>query len=466
LLVGFASPLPAGTAFRMSFKKKDICVVGAGYVGLVTGACLSHLGHRVVVVDSDRAKIDLLRAKKIPIHEPGLDKLVRKSVREGRLFFAHSIPDAMKHQGHVAEVVFIAVGTPPRADGSADLSSIESVAEAVARNLMAHTLIVEKSTVPVETGEWILKTVQRFNRRGVAVDVASNPEFLREGSAIQDFLKPDRIVFGVASKWAETVLREVYGSIDAPMVVTDLKSAEMIKHASNSFLATKISFINAVSSVCEKVGADIEEVARGMGLDRRIGPSFLKAGLGYGGFCLPKDLEAFHWISRRHGYDFELLKCVRDINEAQKDWVLRQVEAELWNLEGKLVGVWGLAFKPDTDDMRFAPSIDIIERLQARGVRIQAFDPVAAAKAKPLLKGVRFAKDAYDCAANADCLLLVTEWDEFKNADLKKVRRLLRHPILIDGRNVFEPSELAALGFSYRSVGRAPRTAAARPVPA
>jgi UDPglucose 6-dehydrogenase len=451
---------------QSSFKKKNICVVGAGYVGLVTGACLAHIGHRVVVVDSDRSKIDALKAKRIPIHEPGLDKVVRKSAREGRLHFAYAIPDGMKHQGHVAEVVFIAVGTPPRQDGSADLSSIESVAETVARNLMTHTLIVEKSTVPVETGEWILRTVQRFNRRGVAFDVASNPEFLREGTAIEDFLHPDRIVLGVASKWAETVLREVYGGIDAPILVTDLKSAEIIKHASNSFLATKISFINAVSAVCEKVGADVEEVARGMGLDKRIGASFLRAGLGYGGFCFPKDLEAFYWISKKHGYDFELLKSVKDINEHQRDWVLRQVEAELWNLEGKLIGVWGLAFKPDTDDMRFAPSIDIIQKLQARGVRVQAYDPVSMAKAKPLLKGVRLAKDPYDAAANADCLVLITEWDDFKKADMKKVRRLLRHPILVDGRNAFDPGALAALGFSYRSVGRAPRAAAPKPVPA
>ncbi|MDE2490230.1 MAG: UDP-glucose/GDP-mannose dehydrogenase family protein [Elusimicrobia bacterium] len=434
----------------------DLCVVGAGYVGLVTGACLADVGHRVVCVDSDPTKLKALKAGKIPIHEPGLDEVFRRGVKSGRLRFAGSVVEGLKFKGRRAQVVFIAVGTPPRQDGSADLSAVEAVAETVAKHMDAYTVIVDKSTVPVETGEWVSKTVQRFNRAGIAYDVVSNPEFLSEGSAVKDFLKPDRVVLGVSSKRAEEVMREVYAPLKATVLVTDLKSAELIKHASNSFLATKISYINAVSALCEKVGADVQMVAKGMGLDRRIGPMFLNAGIGFGGFCFPKDLEAFYWISRQKGYDFHLLKSVKEINERQKGWVARKIEEKLWNLEGKTVALLGLAFKPNTDDMRFAPSIDVVLQLKARGVRLRAFDPVAAdrAKALPEFKGVHFAKDEYDALKGADALAVVTEWPRFKALDLKRARKLMRTPVLLDGRNLFDPAAARRLGFEYAGVGR------------
>ncbi|MDE2237061.1 MAG: UDP-glucose/GDP-mannose dehydrogenase family protein, partial [Elusimicrobia bacterium] len=355
----------------------NVCVVGSGYVGLVTGACLAELGHRVVCVDSDSRKLAALKAGRLPIYEPGLERLFKRNRKAARLHFAGSVAEGLWHRRRRAEIVFIAVGTPPRHDGSADLSAVEAVAEEVARNLKAYTVIVDKSTVPVETGDWVAKTVARFNKAGVPYDVVSNPEFLSEGSAVEDFLKPDRIVLGTSSPRASALMRELYSAIRAPIVCTDVKSAELIKHASNSFLATKISYINAVSALCEKVGADVTQVAYGMGLDKRIGPMFLRAGIGFGGFCFPKDLEAFHWIAQKKGYDFSLLRAVKDINERQKGWVLRKIEENLWNLEGKVVALLGLSFKPNTDDMRFAPSIDIIKALLERRVKVRAADPVA-----------------------------------------------------------------------------------------
>ena len=435
-------------------KSVNICVVGTGYVGLVTGACLAQAGHRVVCVDSDKSKIALLRKGKMPIYEPGLDELVARTVKAKKLFFSTSIPDGVNHLGHRAEAVFIAVGTPPRSDGSADLSFVEKVAEVVAEHMTGYTVIAEKSTVPVETGEWVHKTVTRFAAKGVEFDIVSNPEFLREGSAVGDFMHPDRVVVGTSSKRAAEVMKQIYAPFKCPILVTDVKSSELIKHASNSFLAAKISFINAVANICERTGANVEDVAKGMGLDRRIGPSFLKAGIGFGGFCFPKDLEAFYWISRQKGYDFEMLRAVKDINEDQKRWIVRRAEEELWNLGGKTVALLGLAFKPDTDDMRFAPSLDIIASMQERGAKIKVYDPVAMPNAKKLLKGVTFCKSAYDCIKDADCLAVVTEWPEFKNLDLEKVRSLLRHPIVVDGRNLFDPVKMSALGFTYKSVGR------------
>lgn len=435
-------------------KTHDICVIGSGYVGLVTGVCLAELGHRVVCVDSDRAKVRTLKAGKMPFHEPGLAPLLIKNMKSRRLTFAHSIAEGINPKGRRAAVAFIAVGTPPRPDGSADLSAVETVAAEIARAMKDFTVIVDKSTVPVETGAWVDKTVRRVNKKGIPFEVASNPEFLAEGSAVEDFLHPDRIVLGVSTPRAEKVLREVYGPIEAPILVTDVKSAELIKHASNSFLATKISFINAVSRVCEAVGADVTLVARGMGLDKRIGPSFLRAGIGFGGFCFPKDLEAFYWISKQKGYDFSLLKSVSDVNDSQRAWVQRQIESELWNLPGKKVGILGLAFKPHTDDLRFAPSLDIIKSLQAQGVSVAVHDPVAMGKAKGVIKGVRFAKDAYDCAKGVDALVLVTEWPEYKEMDLPRIARAMNNPVLLDGRNVFDPAAVRKLGFVYRSVGR------------
>jgi UDPglucose 6-dehydrogenase len=420
----------------------------------VTGACLASVGHRVVCVDSDKSKIALLKKGKMPIYEPGLEEVVSRAVKAKKLFFSTSIPDAINHQGHRVEAVFIAVGTPPRSDGSADLSFVEKVAEQVAEHMTGYTVIAEKSTVPVETGEWVHKTVTRFAAPGVEFDIVSNPEFLREGSAVGDFLHPDRVVVGTNSKRAAELMKLIYAPLKCPILITDVKSSELIKHASNSFLAAKISFINAVANICERTGANVEDVAKGMGMDKRIGASFLKAGIGFGGFCFPKDLEAFYWISRQKGYDFDMLRAVKEINEDQKRWVVRRAEEELWNLGGKTVALLGLAFKPETDDMRFAPSIDIVAALKERGAKIKVYDPVAMPNARKLLGGVTFCKNAQECMKDADCLVIVTEWAEFKNLDLEKVRALLRHPIVVDGRNIFEPARMRALGFAYKSVGR------------
>ncbi|OGS13282.1 MAG: UDP-glucose 6-dehydrogenase [Elusimicrobia bacterium RIFOXYA2_FULL_58_8] len=435
--------------------KVNICVVGAGYVGLVSGACLAEIGHNVVCVDNDPAKIKMLEKGIMPIYEDDLERVVKKNVKAGRLHFANSIKDGMHHGGRRAEAVFIAVGTPPREDGSADLSAIEKVSEEVAKNMTDYTVIVEKSTVPVATCDWINKTVKRHNKHHLPFDVASNPEFLREGTAVWDFLKPDRVVVGVASKQAEALMRRVYKPMKgAPIVITSVKSAELIKHASNSFLSTKISFINAVANVCEKTGANVEDVARGMGLDKRIGASFLKAGIGFGGFCFPKDLEAFYWLSSQVGYDFALLKTVKDINEGQKMWLVKKIEEELWNLEGKTVALLGLAFKPETDDMRFAPSIDIVRELLKRGAKVRGFDPVAQENARKMIKGIYFARDAYDCVKDADCVCLVTEWKEFGVLDQKKLLTAVKHQIMVDGRNLYDPAKMRDLGWTYKSVGR------------
>ncbi len=434
----------------------NIAVIGTGYVGLVSGACFSEMGHRVICVDNDENKIKMLKKNRMPIYEEGLEELVKKNVKAGRLFFTTSIKEAMHYDGIRTEAVFIAVGTPPRDDGSADLSAVEKVTAEVAENMSDYTVIVEKSTVPVETCLWIEKTMRRYNKKNIPFDVCSNPEFLKEGVAINDFLKPDRVVVGVSSERAEKLMRRIYKPLSKyPLLVCDVKSAELIKHASNSFLSTKISFINAVANLCEKTGANVELVAKGMGLDKRIGPDFLKAGIGFGGFCFPKDLEAFYWLSKQKGYDFEMLKEVKRINEEQKMWVVKKVESELWNLNGKVVSILGLAFKPKTDDMRFAPSIDIINSLVSKGTKIKAYDPVAMDNAKKIFGNkIYFAKNPYDCVKDSDCVCLVTEWDEFKKIDFKKVFKMVKHPVMIDGRNLYNPKEMRDIGFTYISVGR------------
>jgi UDPglucose 6-dehydrogenase len=431
-------------------KSVKVCVVGCGYVGLVTGACLSEIGHRVCCIDNDRTKIAALLAGKIPIYEEGLDAIVRKNMKKGRLSFAYTMAEGMRD----AQVVFIAVGTPPRDDGSADLTYIETVARDIAMNLKRYTVIAEKSTVPVETGEQVERTIMRCNRKKVPFDVVSNPEFLQEGTAVQDFLHPDRIVVGVKSKRAQKVMMDLYAPLKAKMLITDLKSAELIKHASNSFLATKISFMNSVARVCERVGADVKQVADGMGLDPRIGRSFLHAGIGFGGFCLPKDLEAFYYISHRVGYDFDLLRVVKEVNEQQRIQFVKKIEEAVWILKGKTIAVLGVAFKPHTDDVRFSPAIDIIERLQALGAKIKLYDPIAMKKAEPILKNVTFCRDAYEAAAGADCLALVTEWPEFRTLNLKRIKRAMSHPTLIDGRNLYEGDKMKSLGFEYHGMGR------------
>ncbi len=428
----------------------EISVVGAGHVGLVTGACFADLGHSVVMVDNDVKRIANLKRGMMPYYEPGLEELVLRGVREKRLIFTTSLKDGVDK----STIIFIAVGTPQKATGEADLTYVENVARSIAQYLPGYRLVVEKSTVPVQTGQWVKRTIKTYLRKKHAFDVASNPEFLREGTAIQDFMKPDRVVLGVESKRARDLLTALYKPLGAPLVVTDISSAELIKHASNSFLSMKISFINAVSQICERCGADVQQVAEGMGIDPRIGRSFLNAGVGFGGFCFPKDLEAFIKISEQLGYDFELLKAVRNINEHQKRTFAAKVQQALWVLKGKTIGVLGLAFKPNTDDMRYAPAIDIIEYLQAEGATIKAFDPQAMKEAAHLLPKVKLCRDAYEAARGADCLVVLTEWNEIKELDFDRLKKLLRQPLIIDGRNVYDPERLKALGFRYVGVGR------------
>ncbi len=428
----------------------NITIIGAGYVGLVTGACFAELGNNVTCVDNDAAKIRQLNKLKIPIYEPGLDELIKKNYRHKRICFSTNIALAVKK----SPIIFIAIGTPPKENGEADLTGIENVARSIAKSMMSYCLIVEKSTVPVETGHWVRHTIEINKKKGVSFDVASNPEFLREGQAIKDFMQPDRIVLGVESKKAEKILRELYSGIKAPLLVTNIRSAELIKHASNSFLALKISFVNAVSQVCELSGADIECVAQGLGMDKRIGRAFLDAGIGFGGFCLPKDLDAFITISKKLGYDFNLLKEVKRINDFQKESFIKKIEGSLWNIKDKTIAVLGLAFKPDTDDMRFAPSVDIINTLVAHGAHIRAYDPQAMGKARQIFCDVKFCQDPYEAARFSDCLIIITEWNEFKELDFKKIKRLLKQPLIIDGRNIYDPLMMKRFGFKYISIGR------------
>jgi UDPglucose 6-dehydrogenase len=429
-----------------------IAIVGAGYVGLVTGTCLAQVGHTVYCVDNDVKKIAQLKKGNCTIYEPGLPELIRQNLRKKRLHFTSRIQDAVKS----CQVIFIAVGTPSLPSGEADLTYIENVARQIASAMKEYRLVVEKSTVPVETGTWVKRTIATYVRGRVEFDVASNPEFLREGSAVEDFMKPDRIVLGVESARAKELLEAVYKPFKAPLVITDIKSAELIKHASNSFLATKISFINAVSRVCDKVGADVAQVAFGMGLDRRIGPGFLQAGIGYGGSCFPKDLDAFITISEKIGYDFKLLKAVREINRQQYEIFIEKARANLWILKGKTIAVLGISFKPETDDIRNAPALDVIRALCAEGAKVKVYDPCAMPRAKQELpaKGITYCANAYETCRNSDCLLLLTDWKEFKEMNLEKVKTLLSRPLIIDGRNMFDPRLMAKKGFNYVCMGR------------
>ncbi len=435
----------------------NIAMIGSGYVGLVTGVCLAEIGHHVICADNDAQKIKLLKQMKMPIYEPGLDVLIKRNVKQKRLSFTTSIKDATKK----SKVIFIAVGTPSKENGDADLTYVENVSREIAKNMDSYKLIVEKSTVPAATGQRIEQTVRlnlpkKFSNRKdtLKFDVASNPEFLREGSAVHDFMNPDRIVVGVETKEAENLLREIYKPLKAVVVVTNMNSAEIIKHASNSFLATKISFINAVAQICDRVGADVLKVAEGMGMDKRIGRAFLDAGIGYGGSCFPKDVDAFIRLSEKSGYDFTLLKEVRRVNEEQKKLFVRLIEDKLWILKDKVIGILGLAFKSNTDDMRNAPSLDIIRALQAEGAKIKAYDPQAMDKASKELKDVRFCKDPYSLASGCDCLLILTEWPEFKKVDFNKIAGLVRQPLIFDGRNIYDKDEMKKKGFEYFGVGR------------
>ncbi len=428
----------------------NICIIGAGYVGLVTGACFAELGHKVICVDNDKKKIEALKKANIPFYEKGLQDMVKRNIKAKRVSFSSSIKEGVKK----SLVIFICVGTPPRPNGEADLSYVEHVAREIAKHMASYRLIVEKSTVPVETGKWVEQTIKANVRKRVKFDVASNPEFLKEGTAIQDFMNPDRVVIGVESKKAKEILLGLYGKISAEIVVADIKSAELIKHASNSFLATKISFINSVSNICERTGANIEKVAYGMGLDRRIGKSFLKSGIGYGGSCFPKDVDAFIHISGKLGYDFGILKATRKANEEQKALFIRKIEEALWIIKGKTMAILGLSFKPNTDDIRSAPSIDIINSLLGGGAKVKVYDPQAMKKAHLTIKDVTFCKDLYEAARNSDALIIVTEWHEFEVMDLARIKKLMKNPLIIDGRNIFDPKRMRKLGFKYISIGR------------
>jgi UDPglucose 6-dehydrogenase len=429
---------------------KNICVIGVGYVGLVTGACLADLGNSVVCLNRNRVKSDNLKQGILPIYEPGLEEVVRRNYEAKRLDFTISYDEALKD----VEYVFIAVGTPSGSEGEADLSHVTQAAEQVAKRLTKPVIIVNKSTVPIGTGDWVADIIHEHKHKDVAFSVVSNPEFLREGSAVYDFMSPDRIVLGSTQRQAAEKVAELYEPLQAPVIITDLRTAEMIKYASNAFLATKISFINEMANICEALGADVKEVARGMGCDRRIGPEFLGAGVGWGGSCFPKDVKALAHIAATHGSHPQMLRAVMDINYDQRKRVIQKLREILTHFRGKAIGVLGLSFKPNTDDMRDAPSIEIIHMLQHEGAQIKAYDPVAMDNAKQILKDVTYCDNPYEVAADADALVLVTEWNEFKQLDMTRILKSMRQPVLIDGRNIYDPDRMWALGFTYRAMGR------------
>ena len=446
-----------------------IAVVGSGYVGLVAGACFADLGHEVVLVDNDERKLTALRNGEVPIHEKFLPELLTRN-RGTRLQFSDDLKEAVRH----SSAIFVAVGTPPTESGEADLSYVESVAREISGAIDSYKVIVEKSTVPVYTSEWVRRIILRNGADPEMFDVASNPEFLREGTAVSDFLFPDRIVIGCDTARSADILREIYapltnGSyyqrteaipqpdrslIPPPLIVTSTKSAELTKHACNAFLALKISFINAVASVCESVGANVKQVVHGIGTDTRIGPRFLNPGIGYGGSCFPKDVMAFRAVAREHGYDFRLLDEVMHINEEQRRRFLRKVNSALWTLRGKRLGVLGLAFKGGTDDIRESPAIAIVQSLLQQGSKVTAYDPAAMERTREILGDhITYANSSYEAAHDADALLILTEWEEFANLDFNRIRQELKYPIVIDGRNLYDPDIMAAQGFTYYSVG-------------
>lgn len=433
----------------------EICIIGSGYVGLVSGACFADAGHTVVCVDNDQRKVDMLQAGKIPIYEPGLEDLVHRNVSAKRLRFTSSIEDGVDH----SQVVFIAVPTPPQPDGSVDMTFIERVAREIAGTLKPdqYRVIVDKSTVPVKTGERVYAAIQRYNKKA-SFDVVSNPEFLREGCAVPDLMNPDRIVIGSNSDKATDLMKRIYEPFKAPILVTDINSAELIKHAANSFLSLKISYVNALSAICEASGADVELVADGIGMDKRIGRQFLNAGLGYGGSCFPKDVKAFIAIAEEIGVPFNLLKEVERINEAQLDRFLKKMRDGLWVLKNKKICVWGLTFKPDTDDVRNSVPIELINRLVEEGAHVTAYDPKGMEKAREfglLPEGVALAATPLEAAKDAEALVLATEWKEFDAVDLDAVKTAMHTPLVFDGRNLFDPKTMADMGFTYYGVGRA-----------
>jgi UDPglucose 6-dehydrogenase len=431
----------------------NICVVGTGYVGLVTGAVFADLGNDVVCVDNDRAKVEALKAGRMPIYEPGLEEMVARNAGDQRLTFTTDLGAGVRH----GDVIFIAVGTPPKATGETDLSHVEAVAAEIGRCMDRYKVVVNKSTVPVGTGELVREVIVRHQPRPVEFDVVSNPEFLREGSAIEDTLRPDRIVIGAPTQQVAMTLVELYAPIERPMILTDLPSAEVIKYASNAFLATKISFINAIANICEAAGADVTQVMKGMGLDPRIGGAFLQAGLGYGGSCFPKDVDSLIHTAGRLGYEFKLLRSIVEINRERAAHLVETIVKALGPLDDKTVAVLGLAFKPNTDDMREAKSVEVVQLLHAAGARIRAYDPAAMGNAKRLLPAaVTFSDSPYEAAEGAHAVVLVTEWNEFKYLNLERLRGQLKRPVIVDGRNLWEPERMRRLGFEYYSVGRKP----------
>ncbi len=430
----------------------EISIIGSGYVGLVTGACFADVGHTVICVDNDPKKIESLQAGKVPIYEPGLEEVIHRNVSAHRLRFTGSIEEGVDN----SQIIFIAVPTPQQPDGSVDLSFIEKVARDIAGVLKDYRVIVDKSTVPVKTGEKVAESIKRYNRHGAKFDVVSNPEFLREGCAVGDLMHPDRIVIGAQSQQAVDLMKKVYEPFMAPILVTDVNSAELIKHAANSFLALKISYINAVSAICEASGADVEKVADGIGMDQRIGRNFLNAGIGYGGSCFPKDIAAFITISEHLGVPFTLLKEVQRINASQKDRFLKAMRETLWVLRDKKIAVWGLTFKPDTDDIRSSVAIDIVADMLREGAHVIVYDPKGMEKARAVeaISGATFVDSALAAVDGVEALVVATEWGEFLNVDLAVVKERMTTPIIFDGRNVFDPRTMAELGFHYHSIGR------------
>lgn len=432
----------------------DICIIGSGYVGLVSGACFAEVGHNVVCVDNDPRKIEKLHRGEIPIYEPGLEDLVHRHVTANRLRFTGSIEDGVDH----SEIVFIAVPTPPQADGSVDLSYIERVAREIAVVLKPgqYRVVVDKSTVPVKTGEKVDATIRRYNKNA-EFDVVSNPEFLREGCAVPDLMNPDRIVIGSASQRATDLMKRVYEPFNAPILVTDVNSAELIKHAANSFLSLKISYINAVSAICEASGADVEKVADGIGMDKRIGRNFLNAGLGYGGSCFPKDVKAFIAIADELGVPFNLMKEVERINDSMLERFLKKMRDALWVLKDKRIAVWGLSFKPDTDDVRNSVAIELVRHLVEEGAIVTAYDPKGMEKAREynlISDKVKLVGSPVEAVDGAEALVLATEWKEFARQDFAEVKRRMHTPLVFDGRNLFKPDTMREMGFVYCGVGR------------
>ncbi|MDO8673339.1 MAG: UDP-glucose/GDP-mannose dehydrogenase family protein [Dehalococcoidia bacterium] len=428
---------------------KKICVIGMGYVGMTTAACFSDLGNTVVGLDINIEKLEKLSRGQIPIYEPGLEELIRRNKQSGRLTFTDNYDEGVGS----ADFVFVAVDSPSGPEGEADMTAVRSAAASIAHALRSYKVIINKSTVPIGTGDLVTSIIERENPQA-HFSVVSNPEFLREGSAIQDFMHPDRVVLGAVDRSAAEKVAELYAPLNSKVIITDLRSAEMIKYASNAFLATKISFINEIAGVCEKLGADIKEVVRGMGTDRRIGSYFLDAGIGYGGSCFPKDVKALAHMAAVHGCHPQLLRAVMDINQDQRKQVVQRLREALGPLEGKTIGLLGLSFKPDTDDMRGAPSVEIVHLLQHEGARLRAYDPAAAEMAALIVPKVMLCPDPYSVAMGSDALVILTEWNEFKQLDKVRIKQLMRQPVLVDGRNIYEPDEMTSLGFHYFGIGR------------